>query len=155
MARRHSAFREDRRANRATVSQRPLADRAVHRGLSRAGNVSRCALASEAMVEAPEELGDGSGVHGPLAGLLPVLKRLDSLLERAVVQARPAYGTAPGPDPFRGLYNSPEQADRMISREPGGPLLFAGSDVGDHLGEGSPLSGLARVFSLLVFDLDV
>jgi hypothetical protein len=106
------------------------------------------------MVETPQSVTNGRGpVARVTAGtLLDALKRLDALLESAVVQARPAYGAEPLADPFRGLYISPEQAERTLAREPGTPVLHVDA-VG---GRSEPCLGwLAQAFALSAFDLDV
>jgi len=56
--------------------------------------------------------------------LLPALRRLDAVLERAVQQAQQVYGAESAVDRFRGLYISNEQAERSLRRAPGEPLLW-------------------------------
>ena len=57
--------------------------------------------------------------------LFQALQRLDQLLERAMLPAQVAYGTAPGADPYRGLYISEQEVERLLAREPGAPVLRA------------------------------
>jgi Winged helix domain, variant/ATPase family associated with various cellular activities (AAA) len=81
---------------------------------------------------------------------LEALERLDRLLGRAVRAASRVHGVEPGTDPHRGLYVTPEDARRLLDREPGTPLFSVKSDVGTGL-----LDEFRRRFELTAFDLDV
>jgi AAA+ superfamily predicted ATPase len=111
-------------------------------------------------VETPAQSAEGMGREPYLGGLLPALRRLDSLLERAVAAAQTAYGPEAAADPYRGLHISPEEVARLLAREPGAPTLWGnGADPAD-LESGAPpealrLAWLQRAFGLSPFDLDV
>jgi SpoVK/Ycf46/Vps4 family AAA+-type ATPase len=91
-------------------------------------------------------------------GLLPALRRLDLLLERAVVAAQALYGPQAAADPYRGLYISHAEAERALSASPGEPLLCRDGAATDGLPDpaapGSPLAWLRDSFALSLFDLD-
>jgi len=53
------------------------------------------------------------------------LKRLDVLLERAVLAAQTVYGAAPGSDLYRGLYISQEEVRRFVDPHHVQPPLLA------------------------------
>jgi SpoVK/Ycf46/Vps4 family AAA+-type ATPase len=91
--------------------------------------------------------------------LLPALKRLDALLERAVAQAQVVYGSKAAGDAYRGLYTNREQAEGLLNREPGAPILW--KDDGEveatpyHMdSDGTRLAWLKKVFALSAFDMD-
>lgn len=95
------------------------------------------------------------------AELLTALHHLDQLLERAVRTARSVYGVGVGEDPYRGLYINEEEIKRLLTREPGRPVLWPeGQAEGAALQEefltsiGSmpSLVMLAETFGLSVFD---
>ena len=65
--------------------------------------------------------------------LLPVLHRLDTLLDRALSAAAVAYGPDAGADPFRGLHIGRGDVARLLARAPGEPLLAGGAIVSDGL----------------------
>ncbi len=95
-----------------------------------------------------------------LEGLLASLRRLDRVIEKAVDLARNAYGPGADADPYRGLHVSPDEVGRLLAREPGAPLLWAGNDGdGEALPgadmEGSRVEWLKETFGLSNFDLDV
>ncbi len=86
--------------------------------------------------------------------LLPALARLDRKLVRALAAAEAAYGHAPGADPYRGLYVSRGDVDRLLARPPGeSPLATSGAD--DLVPTGDPLSEVAARFGLDDFERDV
>lgn len=108
-----------------------------------------------------------------LAPLLPALRRLDKLIERATAAADAAYGVKAATDSYRGLYISAEDVGRLLARDPGVPALVGGdaSDSGDtgDLADASS-SGAAALeaipaesrfrrlestFELIDFELDV
>jgi AAA+ superfamily predicted ATPase len=88
------------------------------------------------------------------------LQRLDRLLDHAVAAAQAVYGPGAATDPYRGLYISPQEAERLLAREPGAPVLWTdgnGSEtaLSDVTGDGSRLSWLEHAFGLSSFDIDV
>jgi AAA+ superfamily predicted ATPase len=92
--------------------------------------------------------------------LFQALQRLDQLLERAMLPAQVAYGTAAGADPYRGLYISDQEVERLLAREPGAPVLRAEHTEAEEsslapLSDVSRLAWLEQAFSLSPFDLDV
>lgn len=84
------------------------------------------AEAVEAVFEGAELSAEGSY----LDDLLPVLQRLDRLLERAVAAAQAAYGPQAAADPYRGLYINQDGVTRLLAREPGAPTLQMEYDPG-------------------------
>ena len=96
----------------------------------------------------------------PLVHLLPALQRLDRLLERCAAQAPTAYGSEAASDPYRGLYVSRADVDRLLTRAPGASPFDAGGESDAEGGlmpaaDGSPLSWLVHAFGLTPFDVDV
>ena len=88
--------------------------------------------------------------------LLPALHRLDRMLERAVTAAESAYGTKAASDPYRGLYITRDDVDRMLVREPGAPVLLGRTqEAVDAPPDFPDLAWLQRTFGLCSFDLDV
>jgi len=85
--------------------------------------------------------------------LFAALGRLDRILERATRAADAAHGGQPTTDPYRGLYVSSDDVARLLSREPGAPLL-AGQDSGEREPEFPRLHRLAERFGLSAFDQD-
>jgi hypothetical protein len=77
-----------------------------------------------------------------------------------MLSAHATYGTAAGADPYRGLYISAQEAERLLTRESGAPVLRAESTEADELSP-DPLSDVSRLawleqaFGLSPFDLDV
>jgi AAA+ superfamily predicted ATPase len=101
-----------------------------------------------------------SGSAGYLDELCQALRRLDQRIERAMPTAQTAYGSAVGADPYRGLYISQQEAERLLAREPGAPVLQTGSpDTAEALPDmpeaDSRLAWLEQVFDLSPFDVDV
>jgi SpoVK/Ycf46/Vps4 family AAA+-type ATPase len=93
--------------------------------------------------------------------LLTALRGLDQLLERAVVKARSVYGTAPGADPYRGLYINDDEVDRLLIHEPGTPAFGIDRKAGDAgvseeltgiINSSSSLATLGKTFGLSTFD---
>ena len=115
------------------------------------------------MVEATEVVEKESGLtttNKYLADLLPALQRLDRLLEQAIAAAKTAYGPAAGTDPYRGLYISQEEVNRLLAREPGQPALREdGASPQEESPrpdvEGSELAWLRDFYGLSAFDLDI
>lgn len=94
---------------------------------------------------------------GGHADLWAALRRLDSLLERAIAAAESIYGPAAAHDPFRGLHISLEEVESLLQRAPGVPLFGAADRLGgaEQSGEVSQrLAGLARAYALSLFDVD-
>jgi hypothetical protein len=82
------------------------------------------------------------------------LRRLDSLLARAVERVQELGAGTPGRDPFRGLYLSHDDVTRSLVRPAGEPLGVNSSAGGDtELGGG--FASLAAAFGLSDFDLDL
>lgn len=95
-----------------------------------------------------------------LNDLLPALQRLDRLLEQAVAAAQESYGPEAAQDPYRGLYITRDEAERLLARAPGASMLRAGRGEsreagGDRIKEGSRLAWLQWAFSLSPFDVDL
>jgi hypothetical protein len=96
--------------------------------------------------------------HTCLTALLPVLHRLDRLLERAVRTMQPSVGSGIATS-FHGLFVSREQVDHLLTQEPGQAQFQL---VPDHAEEkscaqadDSPLVWLIQSFNLSSFDADV
>jgi hypothetical protein len=90
----------------------------------------------------------------------PALRRLVSVLDRAVCAAVDAYGPEAAGDPYRGLYVGREEVERFLAREPGAPALAVDAGRTDippcgAAVEGTRLGWLARSFDLVAFDLNV
>lgn len=83
------------------------------------------------------------------------------MLEQAVALAGRAYGETAAADAFRGLHIGQSDVERLLSRQPGVPILHAEVQPGDEpipeaaLREHSRLKWLAHVFRLSEFDLDL
>ena len=103
------------------------------------------------------EGGTAASGDGDLRGLGPALRRLDRLLERAVVAAEAAYGPSAATDRFRGLHISGEDVARLLARPPGDPLLPAQGEAPEPSGatESARLAWLGRTFGLTAFEVDV
>ncbi len=90
--------------------------------------------------------------------LLPLLQRLDRLLESTIAAAQHAYGTAP--DAQRGLHIDEAEVDRLLTREPGAPTFQGYAEANEPipaiaLSPDSRLGWLQQTFELDEFDLDV
>ena len=97
-------------------------------------------------------------VSAALRQLQPVLQRLDGLLQTAVAAAQSAYGTEAAADPFRGLYIGTGEAEKLLARKPGVPLLQSAArdlPLSQPLDEHGRLKRLGRTFHLSTFDLDL
>jgi hypothetical protein len=87
-----------------------------------------------------------------------LLERVDRILGRAVEHLAASYGTDAAADPFRGLYISERDARRWASTPRAAPLLSAAAEeppLIDALDPGGRPAGLARLYGLSSFDLDV
>lgn len=96
----------------------------------------------------------------PLSGLLPLLTRLDQLLERAIAATDQAVGDAATPDAHRGLHITDAEAERLLTREPGVPAFLGyGYEPVEFppelLPPDSRFAWLQQNFGLSNFDLDV
>ena len=89
---------------------------------------------------------------GPGSGLLEALRRLDALLVGAVDAAAETFGADAAADPYRGLVIGPDEVSRLLSRDPGEPVLAGGLPDEAH---GRTLEWLAHAFDLIPFDLDL
>jgi hypothetical protein len=94
-----------------------------------------------------------------LAELLPSLRRLDWLLEHAMLAMAPTH-CSDGSPLFRGLYISRDEVARLLSKEPGSvPFTTMGRTAGESAdlisAEESPLLYLTQKFNLSRFDADV
>ncbi len=92
--------------------------------------------------------------------LLPVLHRLDLLLEQAIQTNEVGQGADVAFDLYRGFYIDPAEAARLLKRTPGASL-YARSGLPAALCEaalrdaGSRLARLQREFGLSAFDVDL
>lgn len=97
-----------------------------------------------------------SGPH--LDGLMLALKRLDSLLERAVAAAQIAYGPEAASSRFRGLYIDQDEIKRLLAREPGAPAIKVDEPeepLATPLDDASMMAWLKEAFGLSPFEIDV
>src|SRR5262245_15512054 len=103
-------------------------------------------------------LTDRSTTLEALAELLPSLRRLDRLLERAAAGVPTAFGAHVPGDRFRGLYVGEPDLRPLLDRDPGTPT-FGDHDVEWREDEtplpDSRLAWLADRYDLERFDLDV
>lgn len=91
--------------------------------------------------------------------LLPLLQRLDRLLEPAIAAAHQAYDSAPN-DPHRGLHVTDADAEQLLTRAPGAPAFLGYGELPiefppELVPPGSRLEWLQQTFQLSNFDLDV
>jgi hypothetical protein len=90
-----------------------------------------------------------------IEGLWQALSRLDRMLERASAAADAAAGSATT-EPYRGLYITSEDVQRLVKRSPGEPLLAgAGPENGGAMPPGSRFPWLQQQFELETIDLDI
>lgn len=94
-----------------------------------------------------------------MEGLWSALARLDRMLERATIAADAAVsasGAGVQTEPYRGLYVTPQDAQRLLRRGAGEPFL-AGVDAsgGTPMPDGSRFPWLQGVFGLDTIDLDI
>jgi hypothetical protein len=84
------------------------------------------------------------------------LSRLDVLLQGATTAVDAAYGSGAASEPYRGLYITSGDAQRLLKREAGAPLLAAAEHPGEQpMPEESRFPSLERLFGLTKFDVDV
>jgi AAA+ superfamily predicted ATPase len=98
--------------------------------------------------------------NSPLDELLPLLQRLDELLEQAVAAAQVAYGTETAHDPYRGLHVNSEDAEQLLQRKPAAPVFELNSQlpsepISNSIEPDSRLARLIQTFGLSDFDIDV
>ncbi|NJL46556.1 MAG: hypothetical protein HC929_02340 [Leptolyngbyaceae cyanobacterium SM2_5_2] len=95
----------------------------------------------------------------PLNDLLPLLQRLDLMLENAIAAAHQAYDPD-STDPHRGLHVTEADVERLLARQPGTPAFLGYGELStevppDLVPPGSRLAWLQQTFHLSSFDLDV
>jgi hypothetical protein len=91
----------------------------------------------------------------PTAQILPVLRELDQLLERAIKTQCSENDGNTAVDPLRGLEISWSDTERALRRDPGAPTFSSNQSSLPAPVEGSTLDELGRIFSLSLFDLAV
>jgi AAA+ superfamily predicted ATPase len=97
----------------------------------------------------------GSPPAFEIEGLWQALGRLDRMLERATVAADAASGSS-APEPYRGLYITSDDVQRLIRRAPGEPLVGAATpDGASGMPPGSRFPWLQQTFGLEPIDLDI
>jgi SpoVK/Ycf46/Vps4 family AAA+-type ATPase len=101
--------------------------------------------------------GCGEAERGPNS-LLSTLGWLDQLLEHAVARLQEGSDEAAQADPFRGVYISRAEAERLLTREPGTGTLGADGDgteapLPGPVEDGSRLGWIERAFGLSRFDV--
>ncbi|NJP12315.1 MAG: AAA family ATPase [Leptolyngbyaceae cyanobacterium RU_5_1] len=88
--------------------------------------------------------------------LLPILQQLDRLLERAVSAAQVAYGPEAAIDPYRGLYLSQKDIERVLGQEPGSSPFQTDGIASEFFAEAicqvPRLTWLQQTFDLAVLD---
>jgi SpoVK/Ycf46/Vps4 family AAA+-type ATPase len=98
--------------------------------------------------------------HAVLNELLPVMRRLDLLLDHAIKTLEAGHGAQPALDLYRGLYIDLDEVVRLLNRTPGTPVFH---DNGSSFAlcapslsdAGSRLAWLQREYRLSAFDLDL
>jgi hypothetical protein len=95
-----------------------------------------------------------------LNGLLPLLQRLDQLLEDAIAAAHLALAPETSATPYRDTHVTDADADRLLSREPGAPVFLGYGELPtdfppELVPPGSRLAWLQQTFGLSNFDLDI
>jgi SpoVK/Ycf46/Vps4 family AAA+-type ATPase len=97
--------------------------------------------------------------YSRLAELLPLLNRLDQLLQQAIQGADTLYGPDAATDPYRGLYIDQEEVVRLLQRAPGEPAFgradacrLAAPALDDPH---SQLAAFRHRFGLAPFDVDL
>lgn len=90
--------------------------------------------------------------------LVRVLERLDQLLARAFAAAQAVYESGTATDPYRGLYLSRSEMERLLARDPASPLLPVNDRAeafGSEDGADSNLARLTAEYCLAPFDTEV
>ncbi len=106
----------------------------------------------ETIIEPRQVPGHSSRV---LPTLLPALARLDRRLERAAAVAQVVYGPDSASDPFRGLYVSLDEVERLLEQPPGSPVLAGVAAPGEPADDSAVLDWLRETYDLTPFDLDL
>ena len=105
------------------------------------------------------ETTESTGSPEHFDSLLATLERLDQLLEQAVDVAKIVYGLDTASDPYRGLYISQADVDRLLARKPAEAILYVEERpkgfLPDVAGDASRLAWLMRAFALSDFEMDV
>lgn len=100
-----------------------------------------------------------AGVIG-IDSLLLGLQRLDRLIEQALKVVPATYGSEAASDPYRGLYISRDEVERILSCPPCAPRLWTDEENSnepwsDRVSEVSQIGWLQRSFDLSPLDLDL
>ena len=94
-----------------------------------------------------------------MEGLWSALARLDRMLERATTAADAAAASTAGgqPEPYRGLYVTAQDVQRLLRRGPGESYLVGGADEGaaTPVPDSSRFPWLLEAFDLDPIDLDI
>ena len=94
-----------------------------------------------------------------LVELLPLLERLDQLLQNAIRGADALYGTDAATDPYRGLYIDQDEVVSLLQRAPGEPAFSSTGQaplVTPELDDRtSRLATLRNSYELTPFDVDL
>ncbi|MGL5064914.1 MAG: ATP-binding protein [Microcoleus sp.] len=98
--------------------------------------------------------------NSPLDELLPLLQRLDQLLEQAIATAQIVYGTAAANDSYRGLHVNIEETEQLLQRKPAAPVFqidpqLPTEPISNSIAPDSRLARLIHTFGLSDFDLDI
>src|ERR1044071_3752268 len=98
------------------------------------------------------EITESAGSSDHLDSLLATLDRLDQLLVQAVDVAKIVYGLDTASDPYRGLYISQTDVDRLLARKPAEAILYV-EEASKHFlpdlaGNASLLAWLMQAFAL-------
>jgi hypothetical protein len=93
------------------------------------------------------------------ANLSRSIEHLDRILRRATERVVAAYGPEAAGDPFRGLYISQRDAERLLDPWPGTPAPDIEAPEAppllDVIDQDAALARLARAYGLSSFDLDL
>ncbi|MEA5567762.1 ATP-binding protein [Anabaena sp. UHCC 0399] len=108
------------------------------------------------MIDTTEAIAPNSALNN----LLPLLQRLDQLLEGAIASAQLVYGTEAATDPYRGMHVNPEDVERLLQQKPAVPVFQLNpqpptESITDLITEDSPLAWLIQTFGLSDFDIDI
>lgn len=92
--------------------------------------------------------------------LLPLLQRLDQLLEQRIATAQLIYGEEAVTNPQQGLQIDRSEVDRLLTREPGAPVFEGYIEIDQpipplEVQPNSRLAWLQQIFELDSFDIDV
>ncbi|MBW4508236.1 MAG: ATP-binding protein [Scytonematopsis contorta HA4267-MV1] len=91
-----------------------------------------------------------------LNDLLPLITRLDHLLEKALAIAEVIYGQQAADDPHRGMYINSQEAEKLLQQEPATPIFQLDTEPAPNIIQpDSPLAWLQKSFELSAFDIDI